>query len=270
MAIITISRGSYTRGKEIAEKVAKKLGYECVAREALLEASREFNVPEMKLVRALHDAPSILDRFYYGKESFMAFYRLAFLKHLKKNNIVYHGLAGHFMLKGVSHVLKVRIIADMEERVKLEMEREKISEKQAYRLLKNDDEERVKWSQYVHGIDTNDPSLYDLVIRIKEMTADDAVDIICHAVKFNHFATSPESTQAFDNLLLAADVKVSIIEIAPAAEVFAHDGVVSIKTSSSEFDQKEVVAAVKEAAQKIKDVKKVEVYVMPVLPFSTK
>src|SRR5208337_2990274 len=115
----------------------------------------------MKLVRALHDAPSILDRFYYGKESFMAFYRLAFLKHLKKNNIVYHGLAGHFMLKGVSHVLKVRIIADMEERVKLEMEREKISEKQAYRLLKNDDEERVKWSKYVHGIDTNDPSLYD-------------------------------------------------------------------------------------------------------------
>jgi hypothetical protein len=32
MSIITISRGSYTKGKEIAEKVAKKVGYECIAR----------------------------------------------------------------------------------------------------------------------------------------------------------------------------------------------------------------------------------------------
>src|SRR5208283_1925625 len=175
-----------------------------------------------------------------------------------------------FLLKGIAHVLKVRIIADMEERVKLEMEREKISEKQAYRLLKNDDEERAKWSQYVHGIDTNDPSLYDLVIRIKKMTVDDAVDSICHAVPYKAFAASPESIQAFDNLLLSAEVRVAIIEIVPAAEVFVHDGLVSIRASSSEYDEAEVVADIKEAAQKVKGVEKVEVYVMPVLPFSTR
>ena len=269
MAIITISRGSYTKGKEIAEKVAKKLGYECVARETLIEASQEFNVPEVKLVRALHDAPSILDRFSYGKEKFLAFYQSAFLKHLQKDNIVYHGLAGHFLLRGVSHVLKVRIIADMEERVKFEMEREKISEKQAYRLLKNDDEERVKWSKYVHGIDTNDASLYDLVIKTTKITADNAVDIICHAAKLKAFATTPESNQAFDNLLLAANVKVAIIDIAPDSEVVAQDGVVSIKTSTSDEHSEEVITTtIIETAQKINGVKKVKVCVMPVLPFS--
>jgi len=269
MAIITISRGSYTRGKEIAEKVAKKLGYECVARETLLEASQEFNVPEIKLVRALHDAPSILDRFSYGKEKFLAFYQSAFLKHIQKDNVVYHGLAGHFLLKGVSHVLKVRIIADMEERVKFEMEREKISEKQAYRLLKNDDEERVKWSKYVHGIDTNDPSLYDLVIKTKKITSDDAIDIICHAAKLKAFTTSPESKQAFDNLLLAANVKVAIINIAPASEVVAQEGVVSIKTSvADENSEDAITTSILETVQKINGVKKVRVCVMPVLPFS--
>lgn len=269
MAIITISRGSYTRGKEIAEKVAKKLGYDCVARETLLEASKEFNVPEIKLVRALHDAPSILDRFSYGKEKFLAFYQAAFLKHLQKDNIVYHGLAGHFLLKGVHHVLKVRIIADMEDRVKFEMEREKISEKQAYRLLKNDDEERSKWSKYVHGIDTNDPSLYDLVIKTRKIAVDDAVDIICYAAKLKAFATTTESKQAFDDLLLAANVKVAIIEIAPSSEVAARDGLVSIKTSASdEYSEKDITATIAETAQKIQGVKKVEVYVMPVLPFS--
>ena len=58
MAIITISRGSYSRGEEVAQKVAQKLGYECISRDILLEASKEFNIPEIKLVRAIHDAPS--------------------------------------------------------------------------------------------------------------------------------------------------------------------------------------------------------------------
>lgn len=46
MAIITISRGSYHRGREVAETLAARLGYECVSREILLEASNEFNIPE--------------------------------------------------------------------------------------------------------------------------------------------------------------------------------------------------------------------------------
>ena len=67
MTIITISRGSYSKGKEIAEKTAQKLGYECVSRDVLLEASEHFNIPEIRLIRALHDAPSILERFTYAR-----------------------------------------------------------------------------------------------------------------------------------------------------------------------------------------------------------
>ena len=32
MPIITISQGSYSRGKEVAEKVAEELGYEVISR----------------------------------------------------------------------------------------------------------------------------------------------------------------------------------------------------------------------------------------------
>ena len=67
MAIITISRGSYSRGKEVAEKLAQDLGYQVLSRDILLEASERFNIPEIKLVRAIHDAPSIFERFTYGK-----------------------------------------------------------------------------------------------------------------------------------------------------------------------------------------------------------
>jgi cytidylate kinase len=104
------------------------------------------------------------------------------LNHLKKDNIVYHGLAGHFFVKDVPHALKVRVLSDMEARVRLEMERKGIDADKARRVLKKDDEERRNWSQDLCGIDTADPSLYDLVVHIKHITVDDAVDMICDCI----------------------------------------------------------------------------------------
>ena len=72
MAIITISRGSYSRGKEVAETPAEKLDYEYVSRDILLETCEEFSIPEIRLVKALHDAPSILDRFTHGRERYIS------------------------------------------------------------------------------------------------------------------------------------------------------------------------------------------------------
>ncbi|MGD0828638.1 MAG: cytidylate kinase-like family protein, partial [Desulfobaccales bacterium] len=163
MPIITISRGSYSRGKEVAEKLAQALGYQCLSRDILLEASERYNIPEIKLIRAIHDAPSILGRFSYEKETFVSYLRAALLRQVQKDNVIYHGLAGHFLLQGIPHVLKVRIIADLEDRVQEEMKREKISAEEARRILQKDDEERRKWSKHLYGIDTWDPSLYDLV-----------------------------------------------------------------------------------------------------------
>ena len=114
MGVITISRGSYSKGKEIAEKLAQHLGYECISREILLETSDHFNIHELKLTRAIHDAPSIFDRFKHGKEKYIIFLREAFLEHIRKDNVIYHGLAGHFFCQGIPSILKVRINANLE------------------------------------------------------------------------------------------------------------------------------------------------------------
>jgi cytidylate kinase len=200
MSIVTISRGSYSRGKEVAEKVAQKLGYECISRDILLETSEQLNIPEIKLVRAIHDAPSVLDRFTYGKERYIAYIRAALLRHVQKDNIVYHGLAGHFFLQGVPHVLKVRIIADMEDRVKEEMKRENISAEEARRILEKDDQERRKWSHHLYGIDTQDSSLYDMVLHIKTMRVGDAVSTILLAVQLPAYQTTSQSQIMLDSL----------------------------------------------------------------------
>ncbi len=101
MPIVTINRGSYSRGKEVAEKLARKLNFECISRDILLEASDEFNIPEIKLVRALHDAPSVLERLRHGKDRYISYIYAALLQHARKDNLVYHGLAGQYFLRDI-------------------------------------------------------------------------------------------------------------------------------------------------------------------------
>jgi cytidylate kinase len=209
MSIITISRGTYHRGKEVAEKLAQRLSYACISREILLEASEEYNVPEIKLIRAIEDAPSILDRLTRQKEKYVAFIRAALLKHVQKDNVVYHGLFGHFFLQDIPHVLKVRIVGDLEARVADEVKREGISAEKAREIIMRDDQERRKWALYLYGADAWDATLYDLVIHLKAITVDDAVTVISNVAGLPGFQTTPESQQAIDNLVEAARMEMT-------------------------------------------------------------
>lgn len=259
MAIITISRGSYSKGKEIAEKVAQQLGYECIARRVLLEASEEFNVPEVMLVRAIHDAPSFFKYVSHSKERYIAFIQAEILKHFKKDNVVYHGIAGHFFVKDLSHGLKVRIIADLEDRVRLEMEREGISREEALRILMKDDEERIKWSKSLYGIDTRDSSLYDLVIHIQKFSAKNAVDMICQAASLEQFQTTPESQQNIDDLALAAQVKAALVDVKRDLQVSAKNGMVFVKGEAPRGKEQVLAQEIEEISKTITGVKETKV-----------
>jgi len=261
MAIITISRGSYSHGKNIAEKVAEKLGYKCIYLEMLVEASERFNVPEIKLIRAIHDAPSILDRFGFNREKYITYIQAALLRHVQTDNVVYHGLAGQFLLWGIPHVLKVRIIADWDDRVVLEMERESISQREAEIILKNDDEQRRKWGRHLYGIDTLNPGLYDLILRIRKLDVDDAVDIISHTVQRPHFQTTEVSQQALEDLLLSREVKLALLEITPDIDVSARDGIVLVKTKAHIPQEDRLVHEIIEVGERIPGVIKINVNV---------
>ena len=268
MAIITISRGSYSRGKEIAEKVAAKLGYECISRDLLLEVSKEHNIPELKLVHAIHDAPGILDRLNHKEEKYIAFIKSALLNHLKADNVVYHGLAGHFFVKDVPHALKVRVLSDIEDRVQLEMERKGIDAKEARRILEKDDEERRKWSQDLYGIDTADPSLYDLVVHIKQLTVDDAVDMICDLVSREQFKTTPESQRMIEDLALSAAIFKALIDVEPDLTVCVDNRTAFIETKASISAEESLVKEIREVAETFEGISDIKITCHPIVALS--
>jgi cytidylate kinase len=259
MSVITISRGSYSHGKEIAEKLAERLNYDIISRDILIEASEHFNTPEVKLIRAIHDAPSILDRFSQGKQSYIAYVREALLEHVQNDNVVYHGLAGHIFLQGIPHVLKIRITADIEERVKNEAARENISLDKARDVLVKDDEERRKWTLTLYGIDPWDSRLYDLTIHIGCFTVDDAVNLILQAVNLPCFRKTKEAQELLKDKLLSARIKA----ILHTENVRVDSGKVAVVIHAPIFYEDTVVKEIKEKISGIEGVNEVEVKVLP-------
>jgi cytidylate kinase len=263
MGVITISRGCYSKGKEIAEKLAQKLEYDCISREILLQASDQFNVKEAKLIRALHDAPSFFGRFKHGKEKFTAFIHEVFLGYIQKDNVIYHGLAGHYFAREIPNVLKVRINSTIEERIKEEMRRENISEEEARYLLIKDDEERRKWGISLYGIDTHNCELYDVVLQIDNLMVNDAVEVLFNVANRPCFQTTPESRMISKDRFLAAKAYSAIVHKFPEAIVKCKDAVIYVSVESDLSQEKKISNQIKVLLENIAEIKEVMVGVIP-------
>ena len=228
MCIITISRGSSSMGKAVAEQVARRLNYQLISREVLLDAGSRFNISEIKLEKAIHDAPGILDRYRQSKQSYIAYIRSALMERITDDNVVYHGLAGHLLLTGIGHVLKIRISANMEKRIAIVMEKEGITAEAARHRIQEDDNQRRKWTHSLYGQDPLDASLYDLTICIDKLSIDHAVDFICQAAETEEFQSTPRNIQKARDMAVACRVKAALVDDFPNVGVTCEYGNVLI------------------------------------------
>ena len=259
MAVITISRGSYSKGKEVAEGIAARLGYDCISRDILLEASDRFDIPEIKLLHAIHDAPSILDRFTHGNVAYITYIQSALLEHVKEGNVVYHGLAGHILLKDIEKVLKVRILADPGLRVAVVMEREQVGEKEAGRMISKIDEERRKWTRRLYGVDPRDPSLYDLVVCIDKIKVEGAICLICEAASQEAFRLKEQDLQKLRDLALSCKVKSALLDLDHNVTVTSEYGNVVVFTKGDERKAGKLEKKIVSLASEIEGIHNMEV-----------
>lgn len=232
MAIITISRGCFSHGQEIAEKVAEMLGYECISREILIEAAKLFNVSEKKLIKSLHDAPTIIERIAHGKTEYLGGIKASLLGYARKGNMVYHGHAGHLLLTEIPQILKVRIFAEIEDRITFLQQKQNISREQALLDIEIEDRNRSNWTRYLYKVDINDPRLYDIIIKIGDLTIDNACEIICFAAKSNAYLMTTESKQVLDDAAITSYINAALQSICEA-RVSVKNGEVHVKVAAS-------------------------------------
>jgi len=219
-------------GKLLAEMLAEKLGYRCVSREIIIKAADDYGVPENKLFEAVKKSPSIFQKLSFERERYLAYIQASLCEYAKDDNMIYHGNAGHLLLQGVSHVLRLRLVAELKYRVTAAMEQLNFSEKDAIKYIERVDKERVKWTSFLYGRDWSSPELYDIVFNLGNADLDFVCEMTSQAVRQPQFQATPESTAAMKNLLTVSRVRATVADIPnirlDRLTVLADDGTVTL------------------------------------------
>jgi cytidylate kinase len=249
MPIITIYQGASGEGQELAETVAKDLGYGCVGREVLVEASRRYRIPEAKLNDIIEKGPHWWERLLQDLRPYRIALQAALCELAHDGKVVYHGHLGHELLSGIGHVLKVLLTAPIEFRIEQVRARQDLTDLAARHYIEEVDKARSRRLMAMFGADWRDPNRYDLILNMGKMRREGAKRVIIEAAKLEEYQPTPASNQAFNDLALGSRVYATLIASpdvrGSALEVRAEGGHIYVKGRVEEGLEDEVVKLVK-------------------------
>jgi cytidylate kinase len=243
MSVVTISRGSFSGGKLLAENLAENLQYRCVDRDVIVErATAACSASPNELKKALDKPPTFLDRLKHKRYIYLAVIQAALAEEVQDGRVVYHGHAGHFLLKGGGPVFCVRIIAPTEFRIAMAQKRLGLGRREVVSYIEKVDEERKKWAQYLYGVDWTDASLYDMVVNLVHVDLDFACETVANAIRRQKcFQLDDECRAAMHDLAVASRIRANLALNAPTSalelEVAAKDGRVRLTGKIATVDQ---------------------------------
>jgi len=249
MPIITIYQGASGEGQELAESVAQALGYRCVGREVLVEASRRYGIPEAKLNEIIEKGPHWWERLLQDLRPYRIALQATLCELAHDGKVVYHGHLGHELLPGIGHVLKVLLTAPIEFRIEQIRARQSLTEVAARHYIEEVDKARSRRLMAMFGTDWRDPNRFDLILNMSKMSREGAKRVIVEAAKLEEYQPTAGSNQAFNDLALGSRVHATLIASTDvrgsALEVRAEGGHIHVKGRVDQGLEDEVVKLVK-------------------------
>ena len=182
MAVITISSEFGSGGLDIAQRVAKALGYEFVDKRTTDGIFRQYGLTRFDDLYS--SAPSFLDLLNANNLLLVAMANEILEAVAKRGNVVILGRAGFAVLGGYADVLHVRIQAPFSERVQRVMAREGLTDLQAAEeRVREDDNVHRKYVQRFYNKQWDEPSNFDLDLDMGSLSSDMAVKQIVEAAR---------------------------------------------------------------------------------------
>ncbi len=200
---IAISRQAGTGGTEVAQLIAKRLGWDILDKEILDFMAEYYGMPRAMLefvdeTRAswLQDfLSSWLDTHQVSHEKFVVYLeRIIFLAAIY-GSVVFVGRGAHCILP-LSSGLSVRLVAPLEYRIARQMHRLHVSRQEAKRQLTRVDTERDDFHRRFFHHDVKRPCAFDLTINTACFSEQDTAELIVEAFERAELETAPTITSA--------------------------------------------------------------------------
>ncbi len=260
MSVITIFSGTFCKEEPVVKNVLLSTGYKLVTdKDIVAEACRLSGVPANKIMKAFSSKESVFNNFTHEKEVSTAWLKLAVAEKLSDGELLISGFTGRLIPKSISHVLRVCIIADMKFRASNAAAEQKISEKDAVKLIHKQDEDRIAWiSNLFNKNDPWDSSLYDLVIPMDKMDIEKAVSLIVDNAGKEVVKPTSRSKKAVENFILASKVEMHLAREGHTVGISAKDGAVTIIINKHVLLLSKLEDELRDIALKVPGVKTVE------------
>jgi cytidylate kinase len=218
MAIITISRQEGSLGDQIGRALAERLDYRFLDNSTVIAEARKYggeiepNAPEIE-----EKEPTFWERLNEERRRHTSMVRSAVYGLAREDNLVIVGLGGVSLLRELSHVLKVVIVAPMGTRIDRVSRMGTIDRPvpvdrdQAARLIRRSDRQREGYLRYMFNIEWLDSQIHDLIVNTGTLSMDTVVDALAHVAQRPELRPSPESTDHLENLALASRIEAALV-----------------------------------------------------------
>ncbi|MFH1530129.1 MAG: response regulator [Pseudomonadota bacterium] len=231
MSIISLFSASHSHGCEVAQGVRDRLGYDLLSNEQLLAAASErFQVPVDKLKHAMHGPVSVFNKLTHERERNLAYIRATLAELIQRDDLVYHGFAGHLLPRDLQNLLRVCLVAKLDYRAALAAQGDGIAAETAKKLVAKEDDERKRWTLYLFGLSPWAKELYDILLPMDSTAVDAAVATIAEHAGKPPIKTMKASQKCMKDFLLTARVQLALALKGQDVDldVSSDDGVVTV------------------------------------------
>ena len=182
MTVITISGELGSGSVDIAQQVAKALGYEFVDKRTTDGIFRQYGLT--KFDDLYSSAPNFLDLINADNLLLVSMSNEIMEAVAQRGNVVILGRTGFAVLGDYADVLNVRIQAPFSDRVQRVMAREGLTDRQAAEeRVREDDNVHRKYVQMFYNKHWDEASNFDLVLDTGSLSSDAAVKQIIEAAR---------------------------------------------------------------------------------------
>ena len=232
MAIVMIS-SLYQGGREdLARTLADKTGWPVLSREDLLDKARDMGIRVGRMETAMVKAPAIHEKLGREKDLYLALVTASLCEKALEGNLIYHGRAGHMLLPGVSHRLRVGLSAPMDARVARTARALSLTPEKAESYLAQLDEDVNRWTRFVHRSDSRTPDAFDISFNLGTIGLSNVAGILCSMTELPDFQTTSAGEKLLADLHLSslAKLRLSLDDRTALADLQVHadDGVLTV------------------------------------------
>jgi cytidylate kinase len=202
MRAVTISREYGSGGGEIAARLAKRLGWQLIHHQIVMQVAKALGVTQQDAEAHDEHAEGLVARVLYGlsaiqppmpggvpidlsidSRSYDEARTRAVEGAIAAGQVVIVGRGAQVLLADRRDVLHVRVVAPLEQRIAYVMKREGLDRAAAQARIQQKDRDRLRFLMTAHHRNAEDAHLYDIVVNTGVLDLDSVVEMLVAAIE---------------------------------------------------------------------------------------